>query len=121
MILDPLLARLMTLREKTDGGAQQRGGGYWVGDAAGERVVLDDLQAGRLHWWSAHDLATAGIEALEAGNRSEAETYAWAATDQYVAALEARLRPSDMGVLYRPAKKRGRPRKMKSPRDFSPG
>jgi hypothetical protein len=107
-----LKERLMLLLQKTTGAERLRWrSGYWVGDKAGERRVLDDMAAGRLHWSSANNMARRGLEALGDGDIEMAELCAWTATDHYLAALEVRVRPSDMKVLNRPSQLRGRPRK----------
>lgn len=108
---DYLRVRLEIMRDKTASAAPLTGGGYWVGDTAGERRVLDDLQGGRLYWLQARRMALEGIEALDAGDREAAEVCAWAATDYYVAALEGLVRPSDLAKLGRQSQRRGRPRK----------
>ncbi|TIL80626.1 MAG: hypothetical protein E5Y89_09030 [Mesorhizobium sp.] len=108
---DPLFDRLTILVEKTSSAEAIGPGGWWVGDVAGKRRVLDDLAAGRLNWQSAHDFAEQGLKALEAGNREMAETCAWAAMDMYIAAIEKRIRPEDRRALGQASKKRGRPRK----------
>lgn len=109
---DPLFDRLTSLVKKTEGIESSRvGGGWWVGDVAGERQVYDDMAAGRLQWLQANRFAHQGLEALENGDKEMASLCAWAATDCYVAALEIRVRPSDMQVLSRAAARRGRPRK----------
>jgi hypothetical protein len=55
--------------------------------------------------------ARLGLEALAKGNCEEAEVCTWVATDHYIAALEARIRPSDMKELGRASQLRGRRRK----------
>ena len=83
---------------------------WWVGDTAGERKVHDDLDSGRLSWREAHRCALRGIAAIDGGDAETAEILVWAATDHYVAALEARVRPSDIANLGEPIARRGRPR-----------
>ncbi|RWO51022.1 hypothetical protein [Mesorhizobium sp.] len=112
---DPLHDRLTILVKKTEGADSSRvGGGWWVGDIAGQRQAYDDLAAGRLQWQQANRFAHQGLEALKNADRETASICAWAATDCYVAALEIRVRPSDMRVLKKPAAKRGRPPKKSS-------
>lgn len=108
---DHLHGRLTRLLEKTASAKDLNPGGWWVGDVAGERRVQDDLKGGRLYWRSAHDMARRGLEALACENREMAESCAWEATDLYIAALETRIRPSDMAALGRSSQRRGRPRK----------
>ena len=108
---DLLRSRLEALLQKTHTAAQLPSGGFWVGDVAGERQVSDDIAAGRLNWRTAHRFAASGLQALDADNLELSQIYAWAATDLYVAALEARVRPSDLQVLGKAAKRRGRPAK----------
>ena len=110
---DPLLIKLQRLLEKSQSAAHTSGG-FWVGDKAGERQVLDDLRAGRLWLHSVHLHAKAGIEAIRAEDRETAELEASVATDCYIEALEAflsKVRPSDRQSLTKPAKRRGRPSK----------
>jgi hypothetical protein len=105
----PLRERLAALAEKTESGAGLRVSGLWmVGDRAGERQVLDDLEAGRVHWAAANRHARYGLEALAEGDRELALACARAATDFYAIALEAKVRPSDLQTLARPAQRRGR-------------
>ena len=108
---DRLHGRLIALLKKTKSAAGLPAGGFWVGDVAGERCVGDDMAAGRLNWRASHQCARSGMTALEDGNLELAQSYVWQATDLYIAALEARVRPSDMKVLDKPAERRGRPRK----------
>ncbi|SJM33008.1 hypothetical protein [Mesorhizobium delmotii] len=114
MSADPLHDRLSRLVTKTAGAEAIGPGGWWVGDVAGERQVLDDLAGGRLHWRQAHSAALSGLDALKSGDHDLADAWAWTATDLYVAALEAflhRVRPKEKPLLTRPAGRRGRPRK----------
>ncbi|PBB80908.1 hypothetical protein CK218_10895 [Mesorhizobium sp. WSM3879] len=108
---DPLFDRLTMMVEKTRSAENLEYGGWWVGDVAGERRALDDLAAGRLSWRSSHDFAEQGLEALANGDREGALLCAWASTDLYIAALEARIRPEDKRALGQSSKKRGRPKK----------
>jgi len=110
---DYLLAKLVRLVTKSKG-AEKSTGGFWVGDKAGERQVLDDLRAGRLWLHSTYLHAQAGIEAIGEGDRETAELEAEVATDCYIEALETflqKVRPSDRPLLTKPAKRRGRPPK----------
>lgn len=100
--------RLESLLLKTETAENLEAGGWWVGDVAGERRTLDDLSAGRLAWRTAHRNARTGLEALEADEIEKAELYAWSATDLYIEALETRVRPSDLEVLARSARRRGK-------------
>jgi hypothetical protein len=116
MTPNQLRRRLTRLRDSTASAEELPAPGWWVGDKAGERRVLDDLMAGRVSWQAANENAREGLVALKKGNREIAELCLWAATDHYVAALELRLkkiRPSDMPKLTAPAKRRGRPPKNK--------
>ncbi len=106
-----LRRRLEAVVEKTMSAQELPPASYWVDDVAGERRVQDDMDAGRFNWRAAHRNALAGITALEKGDLETAELCAWAATGFYIAALEARVRPSDMDVLQKPARRRGAPRK----------
>lgn len=108
---DLLRDRLLTLIEKTKSAERLKAGGWWVGDVAGERRMRDDLVSGRVYWTNAHDHSRRGLESLDAGNRELALTYAWSATDFYVAALESRVRPADFAALGRSSERRGRPPK----------
>ena len=107
---DALRRRLTALAEKTKGTDGQPLGGFWVGDVAGERAALDDLVAGRLHWRTAHQHAVAGLQALEQGDLEMARVCATEGHDLFTEALEIRVRPSDVKVLERTARRRGRPR-----------
>ena len=80
------------------------------GDIAGDRRAYDDLAAGRLYWAAAYRNAQLGLEALAAGDMETAELHTLAATDSYIDALEARVRPSDVAALGRPSERRGRPK-----------
>ena len=111
---DGLRSRLTRLAAKTASAEGLGPPSWWVGDRAGKRQVLDDAASGRLSWRAAHKAALDGLEALLSnGDRDLAETYAWAATDHYVGALEARtrIRPSEMQALGQTAARRARPRK----------
>ncbi len=109
---EPLRRRLTNLLEKTES-AERLVPGYWLGTAAAERQIVDDMRAGRLDWRGAHNAARAGLAALDEGDRDTALLGAWAATDLYVAALEAlvRTRPGLLKAFNRPAAPRGRPKK----------
>jgi hypothetical protein len=100
--------RLASLVEKTKGAENLAPAAYWVGDTAGARRILDDRDAGRLSWRSAHRAARYGLEALESGDREAAEMCLRGATDAYIVALETRVRPSDLEALNRPSERRGR-------------
>lgn len=108
---DALKRRLLRLQEATASAASADVGGWWVGDVAGERQVADNISAGRLSWRAAHRCAKAGLAALAEDNLEMAQTYAWEATDHFIAAVLSRLRPSDLAVLEKPAARRGRPAK----------
>ena len=82
------------------------------GDIAGDRRAYDDLAAGRLYWAAAYRNAQLGLEALAADDMETAELCTWAATDCYIDALEACVRPSDIEDLSKKTKRRGRPRKI---------
>jgi hypothetical protein len=106
--------RLDRIVERTTTAKDLRDPGWWVGNQQGERRAYDDLEAGRLSWRTAHKNAVDGIAALDNNDLEMAELYLWSATDLYVDALEARVRPSDMAVLAKSAGKRGRPKKSKN-------
>lgn len=103
--------RLEGMKAKTQGAADQPAGGWWVGDISGERRVKDDWAAGRLVWRSAHQNACWGLEYLDKNDMEMAEICMFQAIDFYIEALEIRVRPSDLEVLDKPAKRRGRPKK----------
>jgi hypothetical protein len=86
--------------------------GFWVGDVADERRVMDNFAAGRSSWDAARSTAKLGLEAIDRGEVNLAEEFVLMATDFYIAALETRIRPSDLAVLGRSSQKRGRPRKI---------
>lgn len=112
MLAERLRERLEQLVAKTLD-AESLPAGYWgVGSSAVERQIQDDREAGRRSWRAAWQYAKSGLEAVDNDDLDMADLYAWLATDMYIAALEARLghRPSDMAVLKRPAKLRGRPK-----------
>ena len=113
VFVDPTLLRerLAKILAKTRSGDQLNPLGWWVGDTAGERQVMDDVSSGRAFWSSAFHNAEYGLQALDAGDIDAAYLRAWAATDFYVAALEKRVRRSDMSVLDKSARRRGRPPK----------
>jgi hypothetical protein len=113
MTADRLHRRLTRLADATASAAKLRPASWWVGDVAGQRRVLDDMAAGRLNWSSANKMARLGLKALAEGDLEMAEICAWSATDHYIAALEARIRPDDMNELGRINKRRGRPKKVK--------
>ena len=112
MTRDSLHRRLTRLLKKTASAASLPPAAWWAGDIAGERRVLDDGESGRLNWAAANRVAQSGLEALADGNLEMAEVCAWAATDHYVAALEARVRPSAIEDLAKKTKRRGRPPKI---------
>ena len=103
-----LRRRLDRVIVSTAGAEDLPGGGWWVGDVAGERQTRDDMAAGRLSWRNAHRCAREGLAALDEGNLEKARTYAWIAYDHFIAAIMTRLRPSDWDVLHKPAARRGR-------------
>ena len=101
------------LLNKTASATGLRPPGWWVGvgNKAEERRVGDDMAAGRLAWRAAHGRASQGLDALSQGDIETAQLCVWAATDLYIEALEARLRPSELRELGRASQLRGRPRK----------
>lgn len=108
-----LRQRLTDLIAKTASGEGLPAGAYYRGDVAGKRQVEDDFAAGRDQMWTAHENAKDALRALDQGALTTALAFAWAATDFYIASLEAvaaRIRPSEKPTL-RPAGRRGRPRK----------
>jgi hypothetical protein len=105
-----LRMRLTVLLEKTAGANFDALPGWWGNDPAGECRILDDLASGRENWRRAHRRAQSGLEALSRGDLDEAESFAWAANDHYLAALEARIYPSDVRELNSTAGRRGRPK-----------
>jgi hypothetical protein len=107
--VDALRARLERMLAKTASAKSLRVGGFWVGDRAGERAVYDDFSTGRLFWRAARDHAECGIQALNGGDLESAHLHSQVATDLYIDALEAHIRPSDLSLLGRSAKRRGRP------------
>lgn len=108
---DALRSRLERIAQATAGADNLPPPAWWTGDVAAERQVNDDVSAGRVHFRTAHNYATSGIDALDEGNTEKAELCAWEAYHFLVTALLCRLRPSDIEVLHKPAQKRGRPRK----------
>jgi hypothetical protein len=106
-----LRRQLTTIKNKTANSITMDPGGWWVGDVAGERRVLDDLGAGRLAWWQAHNSAESGLAALEQGDLELAEVCLTNALWLYIDVLEGRVRPADMKILGKPSKRRGRPKK----------
>lgn len=104
-----LRSRLDRIRQTTAGAKHLPPAAWWDGDTAGERQVRDDIAAGRLYFQTAHRNAVEGLAALDAGNMAIAEEHGWEAYHYLVTALIGRLRPSDLEVLHKPAKKRGRP------------
>lgn len=83
--------------------------GFWVGDKAGERRAIDDLNAGRRAWLGAYRASQGGLQALAGGNLEMAELYVWQATDLFVDALWSRMEPADIDFLSNSASRRGRP------------
>ncbi|WP_442753859.1 hypothetical protein ACNHKD_12745 [Methylocystis sp. JAN1] len=112
---DLIRSRLTNLLEKTASAENLSGGGYWVGDKAEERRVLDDWKTGRLSWKMVRRAAKLGLEALDNGDHEAALEFAWMSTSYYIEVLENRVRPSDLAELGRPAKKRGLKPKNKLP------
>jgi hypothetical protein len=108
---DSLRELLVELREKTAGGALIAVPAWWGENNADERRVYDDLKSGRLHLRSAHNAAADGLEAVDRGDFDTAKWYYDIAKSFYIAALEARMRPSDLENLGRSAAPRGRPKK----------
>jgi hypothetical protein len=105
--------RLTMLKIKMESAKKLGPAGFWVGDKAGERKVLDDCAAGRFQWRSGYKSAVLGLETLDNGDAEGALEFAWIATDYYVSAIERRLRPSELAELSRSSQRRGRPPKGK--------
>lgn len=108
---ESLRNRLLKLSEKTSG--PEYSTSFWVGDRAGERQSLDDLNSGRRLLADAHQMANQALGYLDDGEGKMAVMAAWAAHDLYISFLEswlARVKPSDRPSIA-PAKRRGRPRK----------
>jgi len=106
-----LRSQLTLILKKTADGGKLSGGGFWVGDTAGERRVLDDLQSGRLQLHHANSSASGGLRALEQGDVEIAEAFLTNAIWLYIEALEKSVRPSDRLDLGKQTKRRGRHRK----------
>ena len=103
-----LRERLAQVRAKTEGAAGIEPPGYWEGDRAGERRVLDDGRAGRLEFLAARANAEHGLEALEQGDL-ELATACWRQAETlYTAALEAAIPPKNRAALAKGAGQRGR-------------
>jgi hypothetical protein len=107
---DALRHRLTNLKMKTGSATKLDPAGFWVGDQAGERKVLDDWAAGRLEWRSAYTNAVLGLQTLDNGDAVGALEIAWIATDYYISAIERRIRPSEFAELSRSSQRRGRPK-----------
>src|SRR4051812_26652997 len=106
---DYIRERLVTIKAATQGADAIEAPGYWVGDKAGERRVLDDLKSGRLAWRKAHHLAQLGLEALDRGDRELAELARRQAESLAAGAEEARPKKKNRAALTTSAKRRGRP------------
>lgn len=121
---DSLRRQLTAILEKTAYTRDFPGGGFWVGDIAAERQVLDDLRSGRLELRAARDHAEAGLSALDGGDLEMASVCLTSALWLYIDALEKRVPPEGKRLLRKPAGKRGRPRstvdnhKEKNPREI---
>lgn len=83
-------------------------GWCYLGDAGEERRVLDDLQAGRIHFAAAKRAARRASDALDRGDVERAEVALRQAKDMLAAAVARQLRTADLEALARPARKRGR-------------
>jgi hypothetical protein len=112
---DAVRYRLTSLKMKMEGAKKLGYAGFWVGDRAGERKVLDDLATGRLEWRSGYNAAVRGLESLDNGDAVGALAFAWIATGYYISAIERRIRPEELAELSRTSQRRGR-RKGKSTR-----
>lgn len=83
--------------------------GYWVGDAAGKRMALDDFNAGRQAWLGAHRSAVGSLAALQREENELAEMLMLQANDLFIDALWSRIEPADIEFLANGAGRRGRP------------
>lgn len=102
---------LTYILSRTASAAKLNTSAFWVGDKAGERQVLDDLEAGRTEWRTAYSHAESGLKALEEGDPGMAEVYLREAMWMYIHALEKRVQPEDLAALGRPSRRRGRRKK----------
>jgi hypothetical protein len=108
---DMIRRRLEGMKAKTQSASNQPPAGWWGSNNSDERRVKDDWDAGRVHWREAYENACSGLRYLDEGAIEMAEICMFQAIDFYIVALEIRVRPSDMDVLKKPAKMRGRPKK----------
>lgn len=105
-----LRVRMQRLRTKTTSAEGLQPLGWFEGDKAGETRAFDDLRSGVEDWRNAYSYAERALQALDADDIESARRYAWIATDHYVKALEALVRPGDLETLGQPAQRRGRPK-----------
>ena len=105
---DVIRARLEAIAASTEGYKAVEPPGYFDGDRAGKRRVLDDLRAGRLAGRAAHRTAQLGLESLDGGDTGFALTCLREA--QGLAAEAERLRPikKRRSTPIASAKRRGR-------------
>ena len=111
MDAEELRDRLAEIAEKTMGADAINPFACWVGDAAEERRIGDDIGSGRGAWVTARRTARLGLEALDAGNIEGAKEFLLIATDFYIDALESRIEPRDIAFLSNSAQRRGRRKK----------
>lgn len=81
--------------------------GFWVGDKAAERAVMDNLQVRRIHFQTAREGARRGLEALENGDIEYAKKALRECQLLGAAAIEAQLKPSQRKALSKDAALRG--------------
>lgn len=114
--VEAIRGRLQTLVGQINGVGSGATTGYWVGDAAAERQVQDDLESGRLFWSTALRRAESGLKALDNDNPDFALIYLLEAHQLAIDALGLRLsRVRDqegLKLLAKPAKPRGRKKKI---------
>jgi hypothetical protein len=110
---ESLRSQLMALELRAKIAERTGPGSFWVGDVAGERRVSDDGKSGRLALRQVHLHSKNGLQYLNDGDSEMAEAYLTEAVWLYIAVLEQRIRPDDWKILAKPAKKRGRPQKIK--------
>ena len=114
---DSIRRRLQAVRDRTNSAQHLKPAAWWDGDKAGKQAVFADLKSGRTSWKQAFEHSQRGLQALDEGDTSLAETCLLESLYDLIASLEiqaARVRPSDRVNLSRSSNKRGRPRGAKS-------
>jgi hypothetical protein len=104
---DFLRSELEKILEITKGAEGSPVPSWWVGERAGEAMLVDDLNSGRRAWRWARADAKRGIKCLDNDDNEMAEIYLRTAQSLLLEAFASQMKPSNYKDLNKTIKKRG--------------